>query len=386
MPQDRRQGSPYRSRAVGLLTQAAVLLLVGGLVAIVAHNTAQNLRTRGIASGFAFLKNPAGFDITMHLISYDEAQSYGRAFVVALLNTLVASGLGIVCATLLGFALGIMRLSPNWLLSRVAATYVELVRNLPLVLQLFFLYFAVLRAAPGPRQSMTLGGMIFFNVRGLFVPRPIFGQGMVWVFGSIGVGLGAWLFLRATLKAQQRPRSRPFPHGLSFLGLGVLLPTLTFILCGAPLTWEVPQLSGFNFQGGLNLIPELVALVTALTLYTAAFIAEIVRAGILSVPRGQTEAALALGLSPLLVLRLVVIPQAMRVIVPPLTSQYLNLTKNSSLAAAIAYPDLMLVFAGTVLMQTGQAVEIIAMTMAVYLIISLTISLFMNRYARRSLL
>ena len=370
-------------RVRGLLIQAVVLALVGWAVASIGINTANNLRQRGIASGFDFLGQHAGFDITMHLIPYDEAATYGRAFVVALLNTLLVSVIGIVLATWLGFMIGVARISHNWLLSRLAAAYVETLRNLPLLLQLFFWYFAVLRTMPMPRQSMSLGGMFFLNMRGLSVPRPLFQDGAAGLAVAAIVGCVIWLLVRRWARARQFATGQTFPVAVSFFVLILGLPAVAYFLLGRPIQWEIPELQGFNFNGGYVLIPELVSLVFALTLYTAAFIAEIVRAGILAVPRGQTEAALALGMSRGQLLKLVIVPQALRVIIPPLTSQYLNLTKNSSLAAAIAYPDIVLVFAGTVLMQTGQAVEIIGITMAVYLTISLAISATMNIYNRR---
>lgn len=365
------------------VAQALVLGLVVAVLAWLAHNVATNLERQGIASGFGFFGRVAGFDIIQHLIPYDEQSTYGRAFVVALLNTLLVSALGVLGATVLGFLVGVARLSPNWLVSRLALVYVEALRNVPLLLQLFFWYFAVLRNLPSARESLSAFDLVFLNIRGLYVPRPQLAAG-----AELWLGLCAATFAcAAALLVWGRRRKLRTGHearaGRVALALVVLLPVALYYATGKPLSWELPVLSGFNFSGGLSLLPELVALVVALTTYTAAFIAEIVRAGILAVPRGQLEAALALGLTRSQALRLVVVPQAMRVIVPPLTSQYLNLTKNSSLAAAIAYPDLVLVFAGTVLMQTGQAVEVIAITMGVYLFLSLAISLAMNLYNRR---
>jgi general L-amino acid transport system permease protein len=307
-------------RLRALLFQALVIIAVAGLLATLFANTLDNLSRRGIQTGFSFLGHQAGFDINFTLIDYSTTSSFARAFLVGLLNTLLVAASGIVLATILGFVIGIARLAPNWLVSRLAGAYVETIRNIPLLLQIFFWYFAVLRALPLPRQSISFFDIAFLNNRGLYLP---------W-FDS------------------------------------------------------VPELAGLNFQGGIVVIPEFVALLLALTIYTAAFIAEVVRAGILSVPRGQTEASYALGLTRGQTLRLVVVPQALRVIVPPLTNQYLNLTKNSSLAVAIAYPDLVSVFAGTVLNLTGQAVVVIGITMAVYLFLSLSISVGMNLYNRRT--
>jgi len=360
-----------------------VLLGVVALVAWAAYNAATNLQRQGIASGFSFFGKTAGFDIIQHLIPYDEQATYGRAFSVALLNTILVSALGVALATVLGFALGVARLSKNFLVSRLALAYVETLRNIPLLLQLFVWYFAVLRTLPSARESLTLGDTIFLNIRGLYVPEPVPGDGFSFVLGAALVAVGGGIALVRWARKRQRETGRLFPATRVALGAFVAVTALAYFAAGRPLTWSVPELRGFNFDGGLTLIPELVALLVALTTYTAAFIAEIVRAGILAVGKGQWEASLALGLTRGQTLRQVVIPQAMRVIVPPMTSQYLNLTKNSSLAAAIAYPDLVLVFAGTVLMQTGQAVEVIAITMGVYLTLSLTISLVMNAYNRR---
>ena len=360
--------------------QALFLLAVVALLADIVANTLANMESRGISTGFGFLSSEAGFGILQTLIPYSETSSFGRTFVVGLLNTLLVSVLGIVLATLLGFVIGVARLSSNWLVARLAGVYVEVFRNIPLLLQIFFWYFAVLRALPGPRDSLSLGEAVFLNLRGLYLPRPLPEDGFGWVMAALAVGIVASIALRVWVRRRQARTGQPFAVLPAALALIVGLPAAVFVLAGAPLGWELPALRGFNFRGGITVIPELAALLLALAIYTAAFIAEIVRAGIESVPKGQTEAAEALGLRRGQVLRLIVIPQALRVIIPPLTSQYLNLLKNSSLATAIGYPDLVNVFAGTTLNQTGQAVEVIAMTMAVYLTISLLISLLMNWY------
>ncbi len=373
-------------RLRALFFQALILIGVVGFALYILNNTLDNLERRGITSGFDFLSTSAGFGIIQSLIDYSEQSSYGRAFLVGLLNTLLVSALGIVLATLLGFVIGIARLSGNWLVSRLAATYIEVFRNIPLLLQIFFWYFAVLQALPSPRQSIALSELVFLNIRGLYLPKPVPEDMFWWIPATLVTSIVATVLL-VRWAGRRRDRTGQAFHTV-YAALALLLgPTLlAALLTGFPVSWEIPVLKGFNFKGGLVLIPEFIALLTALSVYTAAFIAEIVRAGILSVSRGQTEAAHALGLRPGQTLRLVVIPQAMRVIIPPLTNQYLNLTKNSSLAAAIGYPDLVSVFAGTVLNQTGQAIEVIAITMAVYLSISLTIALFMNWYNRRAAL
>ena len=344
------------------------------------QNTVANMERRGISTGLGFLSQPAGFGIVMSLIPYNETMTYGRTFWVGLLNTLLVSGLGIVLATIVGFIVGIGRLSRNWLVSTLSAVFVDTFRNIPLLLQIFFWYFAVLRNLPGPRESLQFGEAIFLSNRGLYLPSPVPEPGMGVVWWALALAVIAAVVLYRWARQRQEATGHQFPAIRAAIALVIGLPALVFVAMGSPMGWDVPELRGFNFRGGIVMIPELGALLMALTVYTAAFIAEIVRSGIQSVSHGQTEAAAALGLKRSITLRLVIIPQAMRVIIPPLTSQYLNLTKNSSLAVAIGYPDLVSVFMGTTLNQTGQAVEIVAITMLVYLTISLTISLVMNIY------
>jgi general L-amino acid transport system permease protein len=373
-------------RARALLFQVIIITAVFAVGYFLLSNTLNNLEKRGINTGFSFLGSQAGFGIIQSLVEYSETSTYAKTFLVGLLNTLLVSGIGIFFATLLGFIIGVARLSSNWLIAKLAAAYVEIFRNIPLLLQIFFWYFAVLRALPGPRQSIDIGGVAFLNLRGLYLPAPLPEAGFWLTPLALLVALALTVFIARWARRRQEATGQPFHTFYTGLALIIGLPLLAFIASGAPLAWEIPALRGFNLNGGIVIIPEFSALVMALSIYTAAFIAEIVRAGILAVNPGQSEAAHALGLKPGQTLRLVVIPQAMRVIIPPLTSQYLNLTKNSSLATAIGYPDLVSVFAGTTLNQTGQAVEVIAMTMAVYLSISLLISLFMNWYNKRSML
>jgi general L-amino acid transport system permease protein len=369
----------YRS----LFFQVLLVALLVSFFWFIGSNTLANLDKRGISTGFGFLSLKAGFGILQSLIPFDESYTFGRTFLVGLLNTILVSGLGIIFATLIGFTVGVARLSNNWLIAKMATVYIETFRNIPLLLQIFFWYFAVLRTLPSPRQSWSASEVVFLNIRGLYIPEPLFGAGfhiVTWIFVFaiiVTVLISRWA------KKRQDETGKQFKMFRVGFGLICVLPLIAFFAIGAPLTWDIPKLQGFNFRGGITIIPELTALLTALSVYTGAFIAEVVRSGILSVNSGQTEAASALGLHKNRVLKLVVIPQAMRVIIPQLTSQYLNLVKNSSLATAIGYPDLVAVFAGTTLNQTGQAIEIIAMTMSVYLFISLSISAIMNWYNKK---
>lgn len=362
--------------------------VIAGLVIVwvfwsIFDNMLTNMEKRGITTGFAFLNSTAGYSILMTLVEYDSTHTYGRTFLVGLLNTILVAGLGIFFATIIGFVMGVARLSQNWLIAKIATVYVETLRNIPLLLQIFFWYNAVLATLPHPRESMAMGESFFLNKRGLYVPSPVpeDGFGVVVVAFLVAV-VGVIAMVRWAHKRQE-DTGQQFPSFVASIGLLIGLPLVAFLVMGMPMGLDYPALSGFNFSGGIVVIPELMALLWALTFYTAAFIAEIVRAGILGVDHGQSEAAHAIGLRNAPTLRLVVVPQAMRIIIPPLTSQFLNLAKNSSLATAIGYPDLVAVFMGTTLNQTGQAVEIVAMTMAVYLVISLTISGFMNWFNNR---
>jgi general L-amino acid transport system permease protein len=343
-------------------------------------NARANLENQRITSGFGFLNNTAGFDVSQSLIPYNGSDTYTRVFLVGLTNTILVSVIGIFFATIVGFVVALGRLSPNWLMSRVAGGYVELIRNLPLLFQMLFWYLAVLAALPGPRQSISLFGAFFLSNRGLIIPRPIAQAGLDPFLVALLIAIVAWIILHYYARRQLFEKGKVIKVWPIVLSLLIGLPLLTALVFGVPFMVEMPELKGFNFAGGLRVIPEFVALVVALSTYTAAFIAEIVRAGIMSVHKGQMEAGLSLGLGRGRVLRQIVIPQAMRVILPPLTNQYLNLTKNSSLAVAIGYPDLVSVFAGTTLSQTGQAIEIIAITMGVYLALSLLTSAIMSFY------
>ncbi|HZH11848.1 MAG TPA: amino acid ABC transporter permease [Microvirga sp.] len=378
----------YDPKVRGIFYQVLLVAVVSYLFYVAATNAIENLQRAKIASGFGFLNNTAGFDISQTLIQFSAAGSdYGDAFVVGLLNTLIVSAIGIFFTTILGFLIGIARLSKNWMVAKVAMVYVETLRNIPLLVQLLFWYIAVLGPLPQPRNSIEMGAGFFINSRGLFMARPIYAADAWVIPAALVIGILGSILYRRWAKARQEATGEQSPVGLVTLGLVLGLPILTWIvlaLVGAnPISFELPRKGTFNLTGGMQILPEFVALLLGLTTYTAAFIAEVVRAGILAVSKGQTEAAGSLGLKPGQTLRLVVIPQAMRVIIPPLTSQYLNLTKNSSLAVAIGYPDLVQVFMGTVLNQTGQAIEVVVITMGVYLTISLVTSALMNIYNRR---
>jgi len=346
-------------------------------------NARANLEAQRITSGFGFLNNTAGFDVSQSLIPYSGSDTYTRVFLVGLVNTFLVSIIGIFFATVIGFTVGLGRLSPNWLLSRIAGGYVELVRNLPVLFQILFWYLAVLAALPGPRQSISLFNSFFLSNRGLVIPRAIAQPGWEAFVIAIAIAIVAAVAARHYARRQLFEKGRVIRIWPYVLALLIGLPLVSVLVFGVPVSFELPQLKGFNFAGGTRVIPEFVALTVALSTYTAAFIGEVVRAGIQSVHKGQMEAGASLGLSRGATLRLIVVPQAMRVILPPLTNQYLNLTKNSSLAVAIGYPDLVSVFAGTTLSQTGQAIEIIAITMGVYLLLSLTTSAIMSFYGWR---
>lgn len=366
--------------------QVLILSLVIAIAWWLFSTTVHNLDKRGITSGFGFLKRAAGFEIPFSLLDFSSSDSNGRVFWVGLLNTLLVSALGIILATLIGVVMGVARLSKNWLIARLATVYIEIFRNIPLLLQIFFWYFAVLGALPPIRQAMKNGWFndsFFLSNRGITLPKPLWESG-AWLIGlALLVALLVAAVYARHAKNKQATTGEQSPTLWVTIGLILGLPLLAYWLTGRPLSFDFPQPGRFNMKGGMTIIPEFLALLFALSIYTGAFIAEIVRAGISSVPYGQTEAAYSLAVRPALTLRLVIIPQALRVIIPPLASQYLNLAKNSSLAAAIAYPELVSVFTGTVLNNSGQALECVAITMLAYLTISLSIAAFMNWYNKR---
>jgi general L-amino acid transport system permease protein len=365
-----------------LIFQIVLLAVVVFVGYYLFSNLQANRADQGISTGFAFLNQPAGFPVLIHLIEYTEADTYGRAFFVALINTVVISLMGIVLATIIGVVMGLARLSNNWLVARLATVYVETLRNIPLLLQMFFWYFAVLAALPTPKNSIVFADF-FLNKRGIYSPNPIAQDGFGFVVAGFVLSIIASIALVVWAKKRQTRTGLWFPAYWASLGTIVVITFLALAASGFPIEFDLPQKSRFNVTGGMVLPPEFVAVLVALSTYTGAFIAEIVRAGILSVNWGQTEAARSLGLRDSLTQRLIVLPQALRVIIPPLTSQFLNLAKNSSLGAAIAYPELVAVVMGTTLNQTGQAVESIGLCMLVYGTLSLTISLFMNWYNKK---
>ena len=374
----------------GYVFQIVFVLVLGWLVWDIIDNTARNLQKANIAAGYGFIDRTAGFGIVQKLVAYAESSSYGRALFVGLLNTLLVSGLGIVLATVLGFAVGIARLSSNWLVSRVATAYVEILRNIPLLLQLFFWYFMVLRAVPGMREKWSLFGVFHINIGGLHVPKLVFGEGAWMILAAVLIAIAIMIFVAKWGAERQSLTGRRPPVGAINTAILIGLPVIAFFIAGRPLHFDVPVFNetgpllrrGFQAESGMTIVPEFVGLLLALTLYTATYIAEVVRSGVQAVSRGQTEAAASLGLRPRQILRLVVIPQAMRIIIPPLTNQYLNLTKNSSLAVAVAYPDLVAV-GGTVLNQTGQAVEVVSIWMLFYLGLSFLTSGVMGYFNKR---
>ncbi len=362
--------------------QALLVLVLLFLGYEIVSNTIANLQRLNKDFGFDFLKRTAGFDIIQTLVPYTSASNFGTALYVGFLNTVLISVLSIIAATIIGFVVGLMRLSKNWLASRIATLYIEVFRNVPLLLWIFVFYSAIRQPLPDVRNALSLFSSFFLSKKGLMMPKPLFGDGAWIALAGLVVAIVLAIVIARWSKARQAATGQPFPVFLTSLALILGLPLLGFAVAGFPLTWEFPALTGFNFTGGLAVLPEFIALFLALSIYTATYIAEAVRAGVLSVSHGQTEAAHALGIGNGSTLRLVVVPQAMRVVIPPLASTYLSLTKNSSLAVAIGYPDLVAT-GGTVLNQTGKAIEIVSLWMVVYLSLSLLTSLLMNWFNNR---
>ena len=370
-----------------ILPQLLTLLVVILVFGFFSYNAQINMENRGITFGYGFLSQESSFDVQFSLIEYDGSHSYFRAYLVGLLNTILVSVIGIIFATIIGVVVGIARLSNNYLINRTAAVYVEFFRNIPLLLQIFFWYFAALRALPLPQDTEPMFGVFFLTIKGFFVPAFVWNNLDIFIY-SIIAAIISIIIVRIYARKKQENEGIQTPVISISIGLLFILPVLSFLFGGVEASVEIPVIkqlsqSGFTYEGGIKLPPELISLALALSLYTATFIAECVRAGVQGVSKGQKEAAASIGLTPNQVLKLVVMPQALRIIIPPTTNQYLNLTKNSSLAAAIAYPDLVLVFAGTALMQTGRAIEIVSITMLTYLSLSISISIFMNWYNKK---
>ncbi|HGZ69994.1 MAG TPA: amino acid ABC transporter permease [Nitratifractor sp.] len=367
----------------GILYQIITIVGFVLLVLYIAHNTSQNIEARGIKSGFEFLNHSSGFDITESPIPYTTKSTHWEVFKVGLLNTLIISFWGVLLTTILGLIIGVARLSPNWIISRLAATYIETFRNIPVLLQILFWYNVVLAAMPSVRQSYSFFDSVFLNQRGVFLPKPIFQDGSLYIGLALIVAVVIGWFVHKWAKKQHLESGKNYPVFWINLAILILLPTIVYIVTGKPIDFDYPALKGFNFVGGKTYTPEFLALLFALVIYTATFIAEAIRSGIEAVNKGQKEAAKSLGLTKMQSLKLVVLPQAIRIAIPPIISQYLNLIKNSSLAAAIGYPELVTVFAGTSLNVTGQALEIIAITMGTYLLISLIVSLILNWFNKK---
>lgn len=363
--------------------QALLVFGLGYFFYSIISNVLTNMEARGIQSGFDFIGDTAGFDILMSLIPYDATHTYGKTFLVGLLNTILVSVIGIILATFIGFLMGIAHFSKNWFIKKLSTIYIETFRNIPLLLQIFFWYSAVLSSLPSARQSLSLGEAFFLNVRGLYLPNLMGESGSGVVYSVLIAAIIGIFVLKRWAKKRQERTGLQFPVLYVSLAMVFILPAIATLIMGVPFYWEYPSLQGFNYAGGITIIPELIALALALSIYTGAFIAEAVRAGIQAVPHGQTEAARSVGMNEKQIMKLIVVPQAMRVITPLLNSEYQSLVKNSTLATAIGYPDLFTVFVGTTLNQTGQAIEIVFMTMAVYFVINMTISLFMNLFDKK---
>ena len=369
------------------IPQILTLLFVIGVIGFFTLNAQVNMDNRGIDFGFGFLKQESSFDVQFSLIEYSGSHSYARAYLVGLLNTLLVSFISIIFCTILGVIIGVSRLSSNFLIRNSAAWYVEFFRNIPLLLQIFFWYYAALRALPLPEKAAPWFGVTYMTIKGYYIPSFIWNNLDVFLYSILAVII-CILFISSYAKKIRETSGKQIPLFFISIGLLIVLPALSFLIGGVSLDFEIPVLkklsqTSYTYEGGIGLPPELIALVLALSLYTSTFVAECVRAGIQGVSKGQKEAAASVGLTPNQILKLVIMPQALRIIIPPTTNQYLNLTKNSSLAAAIAYPDLVLVFAGTALMQTGKAIEIVSITMLTYLSISLAIAALMNWYNKK---
>jgi len=366
-----------------IILQILTIALLFAFLAYIINNAILNLAALGKTFSFDFLDLPASYDINQTLISYTSQSTHFRAMLVGLLNTALVAFFGVITATILGFLLGIIRLSDNWIASRIVYCFIEMVRNVPVLLHILLIHGIIVHVLPSPQKALDLGDSIFLSNRGLTIPDPIFGDGFSYTIIAFFVAIGAIIYFRLWAKKVRESTGKIYPVFLISTAILIGLPLLVFVVTGAPLTWLVPELGRFNLKGGITMIPEFLALWLALSLYTSAFIAEIVRAGINAINKGQWEASQAVGMKRSRVLQLVIIPQALRIIIPPLTSQYLNLTKNSSLAIAIGYMDIVATIGGITMMQTGKEMETMILVMAIYLSFSLLISAFMNWYNKR---
>lgn len=367
----------------GWIYQSLLLVFLIGFFYTIITNTLDNMAAQGIKSGFSFLESPAGFDVLMTLIPFETTDSYFRIFAIGILNTILVSLIGIFFATILGFIFGIAYFSQNYLIRKIAVIYVEVFRNIPVILQVIF-WYTVFNSLPIARESINIGDAIFLNVTGLYLPKLVEESGATYVYAAFIVAIISAFFIRRWAKTRQEKTGEQFPIYRVSFGIVIGLPLLVLIVSGIPFHLDYPALKGFNFRGGITVIPELMSLAVALSIYTGAFIAEAVRAGIQSVPKGQTEAARSLGLKESKIMSLIIVPQSMRVITPMLNSEYQSLVKNTTIATAIGYPELFTIFAGSALNQVGQAVEIMFMTLAIYFMINMVISFVMNRFNKRS--
>ncbi|WP_250656363.1 amino acid ABC transporter permease [Alkalimarinus coralli] len=367
----------------GWIYQTALFVFLIGFFYSIISNTLDNMSAQGIKSGFSFLNTSAGFDVLMSLIPYETTDSYSQLFIIGILNTILVSAIGIIFSTILGFIFGIAYFSHNWLIKQIAIVYVEIFRNIPVILQVIF-WYTVFNALPIARESLSLGDAIFLNVTGLYFPMLVGDSGSEFVYGAIVIAIIAVFVIKRWAKKRQDLTGEQFPVLWTSLGILFGLPLLVLLVTGIPFHLDYPALRGFNFRGGVSVIPELISLAIALSVYTGAFIAEAVRAGIQSVPKGQTEAARSIGLKESKIMSLIIVPQSMRVITPMLNSEYQSLVKNTTIATAIGYPELFTVFAGSALNQVGQAIEIMFMTLAIYFIINMVISVIMNHFNKRT--
>jgi len=362
----------------GMLFQVLTILSLVAFLWYIGANTLDNIEQRGIKTGFSFLNSSAGFDINETPITFSSSDTHGRVFLVGLSNTLIITFFGIIFSTLLGLLIGVLRLSNNWLIKKLAAGYIDIFRNIPILLQILFWYNILISALPSPKQSIDFFGSIFMNNRGLYLPLPEMNLTTILVVSSFVISIIAIFVLNKWANKRQEDTGEDFPVILVGLGLLIFVPIIAYFIGGSNFNFDYPALRGFNFTGGKVISPEFLALTFALVIYTATFIAEAIRSGIEAVSKGQKEAASSIGLSSYQALKLVVLPQAIRIAIPPVINQYLNLAKNSSLAAAVGYPEIVTLFAGISLNQTGQAIEILAITMLVYLTISLAVSAVLN--------